>query len=173
MNRLYLRQILIDQKEAFLNRKGLIQRDIHLDNYLRTKQIVVITGVRRCGKSSLMFLIQQAMQLDESEVCYCNFDDERITSYPELFNDIYALHIEMYQTEPVFFFDEIQLVPGWERFANRMYEQGHKIFVTGSNATLLSSEISTSLTGRNKVIELFSILICRIPSFSKKGLRIG
>lgn len=168
MNRLYLQQILIDQKEAFLNRKGLIQRDMHLDNYLRTKQIVVITGVRRCGKSSLMFLIQQTLQLDESEVCYCNFDDERITSYPALLNDIYALHIEMYQTEPVFFFDEIQLVPGWERFANRMYEQGHKIFVTGSNATLLSSEISTSLTGRNKVIELFPFSFAEYLRFLKK-----
>lgn len=155
MDRLNLQQILIDQKETFLNRSGLIQRDIHLDNYLRTKQIVVISGVRRCGKSSLMFLIQQAMKLSESRICYCNFDDERIISYPALLGDIYALHIEMYQTEPIFFFDEIQLVPGWEKFANRMYEQGLKIFVTGSNAILLGSEISSSLTGRNRVIELF------------------
>ena len=53
------------------------------------------------------------------------------------------------------FLDEIQNIANWEKFVNRMYEQGIKIFVTGSNAKLLSSEISTSLTGRNKLIELY------------------
>lgn len=81
--------------------------------YLKTSQIVVITGVRRCGKSSLMFLIKKSLGLKESEFCYCNFDDERIATYPTLLNDIYVLHLEMYRTEPVFFFDEIQEVPGW------------------------------------------------------------
>ena len=149
-----LREILIDQKEAFQNKTGLIERDISLDMYLKTGQIVVITGVRRCGKSSLMFLIKEALGLKESEYCYCNFDDERLSNYPTLLNDIYSLHLEMYRTEPVFFFDEIQEVSGWEKFVNRMYEQGRKVYVTGSNARLLSSEISTSLTGRNKVLEL-------------------
>lgn len=155
MDKLHLREILIDQKEVFQNKTGLIRRDLALDNYLNTGQVVVITGVRRCGKSSLMVLIKDALALSESEFCYCNFDDERITAYPTLLNDIYTLHLEMYRTEPVFFFDEIQEVPGWEKFVNRMYEQERKIFVTGSNATLLSSEISSSLTGRNKVLKLF------------------
>ncbi len=154
MERKYLREILIDQKEVFQNKTGLIERDMPLDSYLKTGQIVVITGVRRCGKSSLMFLIKETLGLKESEFCYCNFDDERIATYPTLLNDIYALHLEMYRTEPIFFFDEIQEVQGWEKFVNRMYEQGRKVYVTGSNAKLLSSEISTSLTGRNKVLEL-------------------
>lgn len=155
MDKRYLQQILIDQKAVFQNKTGLIKRDLALDKYLNTAQVVVITGVRRCGKSSLLFLIKETMGLSESEFCYCNFDDERIAAYPALLHDIYTLHLEMYRTEPVFFFDEIQGVPGWEKFVNRMYEQAHKIFVTGSNATLLSSEISSSLTGRNKVLELF------------------
>jgi predicted AAA+ superfamily ATPase len=155
MDKRHLQEILIDQKAVFQNKTGLIKRDLALDKYLNTAQVVVITGVRRCGKSSLMFLIKEAMRLSESEFCYCNFDDERIAAYPTLLNDIYTLHLEMYRTEPVFFFDEIQEVPGWEKFVNRMYEQAHKVFVTGSNATLLSSEISSSLTGRNKVLELF------------------
>lgn len=155
MDKRHLQEILIDQKEAFQNKTGLIQRDVQLDNYLNTGQVVVITGVRRCGKSSLMFLIKEALELNENEFCYCNFDDERITPYPTLLNDIYTIHLEMYGAEPFFFFDEIQEVPGWEKFVNRMYEQGRKVFVTGSNATLLSSEISSSLTGRNKVLQLF------------------
>lgn len=155
MEKRQLHQILIDQKAVFQSKTGLIERDLALDKYLNTTQVVVITGVRRCGKSSLLFLIKEAMGLSESEFCYCNFDDERITAYPALLNDIYTLHLEMYRTEPVFFFDEIQEVSGWEKFVNRMHEQAHKVFVTGSNATLLSSEISSSLTGRNKVLELF------------------
>lgn len=155
MDKRYLQEILVDQKEAFKHKTGLIRRDLPLDDYINTGQVVVITGVRRCGKSSLMFLIKEAMGLSESEFCYCNFDDERIVFYPALLNDIYALHLELYRTEPVFFFDEIQEVSGWEKFVSRMYEQDRKVFVTGSNATLLSSEISTSLTGRNKVLELY------------------
>lgn len=150
-----LQEILIDQKEIFQHKTGLIERDVQMDIYLRTSQVVVITGVRRCGKSSLLSLIKKALGLNESEFCYCNFDDERIVAYPQLLNDIYALHLEMFRSDPVFFFDEIQLIEGWEKFVNRMYEQGRKVFVTGSNATLLSSEISSTLTGRNKVLELF------------------
>ena len=155
MDKRHLQEILIDQKEVFRNKTGIIKRDLPLDDYLNTGQVVVITGVRRCGKSSLLFLIKEALGLSESEYCYCNFDDERIAFYPALLNDIYTLHLEMYRTEPVFFFDEIQEVAGWEKFVNRMYEQDRKIFITGSNATMLSSEISSSLTGRNKVLELF------------------
>lgn len=155
MDKRQLREILIDQKEVFQSKSGLIKRDIALSDYLNTGQVVVITGVRRSGKSSLMFLIREALGLSVSEFCFCNFDDERLSPYPSLLSDIYSLHMEMYRTEPVFFFDEIQEVPGWEKFVNRMYEQNRKVFVTGSNATLLSSEISSSLTGRNKVLELF------------------
>ena len=72
-----------------------------------------------------------------------------------ILDNIYNLHLEVYGKEPVLFLDEIQNIANWEKFVNRMYEQGIKVFVTGSNAKLLSSEISTSLTGRNKLIELY------------------
>ncbi|MGC9151635.1 MAG: ATP-binding protein [Microbacter sp.] len=117
--------------------------------------MVVISGVRRSGKSSLLSIIKNRLQLQEPEFCYLNFDDERITADVTVLSDLYALHLKMYRTEPVFFFDEIQLVEGWEKFVNRMYEQGRKVYVTGSNAKLLSAKISTSLTGRTKVLELF------------------
>jgi predicted AAA+ superfamily ATPase len=172
MDKKHLREVLIDQKEAFENQSGLIERDLPLDGYLKTRQVVVISGVRRCGKSSLMFLIKEALNLGESEYCYCNFDDERITYYPTLLNDIYAIHLEMYREEPTFFFDEIQEIPGWEKFVNRMYEQGKKLFVTGSNATLLSSEISTSLTGRNKVLKLFPFSFSEYLRLQKRAYDI-
>ena len=155
MNRERLKEIMFDQKDVFNSRKHLIHRDIELDKYIKTSQVVIVSGIRRCGKSSLLFLIKQKMNLDESEYCYFNFDDERIMADISILEDIYNLHIEVYGKEPVLFMDEIQNIGNWEKFVNRMFEQGIKIFVTGSNARLLSSEISTSLTGRNKLIELY------------------
>jgi predicted AAA+ superfamily ATPase len=155
MNKDRLKEILLDQKVVFNSRKHLIQRDIEMKKYISTKQVVIISGIRRCGKSSLMFLIKEKMNLKESEYCYFNFDDERIIADILILDDIYNLHIEVYGTEPVFFLDEIQNITNWEKFVNRMYEQGRKVFVTGSNAKLLSSDISASLTGRNRLIELY------------------
>lgn len=155
MNKDRLKEIMFDQKDVFNRKKHLITRDIKLEKYLDTNQIVIISGIRRCGKSSLMFLIKEEMRLKDPDYCYFNFDDERIMTDVSILEDIYNLHLEVYGKEPVLFFDEIQNINNWERFINRMYEQGIKIFVTGSNAKLLSSEISSSLTGRNKLIELF------------------
>ena len=148
-----LKEIMFDQKDVFNSRKHLINRDIEMDKFISTSQVVIISGIRRCGKSSLMFLIKEKMNLKESEYCYFNFDDERIIADISILDNIYNLHLEVYGKEPVLFLDEIQNIANWEKFVNRMYEQGIKVFVTGSNAKLLSSEISTSLTGRNKLIE--------------------
>ena len=150
-----MKRIVLDQKTYFTKRNNLIYRDVDYDLYIRTSQIVVITGVRRCGKSCLLSLFRQKMDLTEKEFCYLNLDDERLRLDETLLDQVHSLHLEMYGMEPVFFFDEIQMVPRWERFVNRMYENGHKVFVTGSNAQLLSSEIATALTGRNRVITLF------------------
>ncbi len=173
MDKNILRDILVDQKENFSNRTGLIDRDILVEQYLTTQQVVVISGVRRSGKSSLLFLIKEKMKLKPAEFCYCNFDDERITASVQTLNDVYTIHVETYRTEPTFFFDEIQMVAGWEKFVNRMHEQGRKIFVTGSNAQLLSSEISTSLTGRNKVIELWPFSFSEVLRFKERNYDIG
>ncbi len=148
-------KILLDQKEVFSSKKGLIERAVNLEPYISSSLVVVITGVRRCGKSTLLHLIMQKMQLDTAGYCYFNFDDERIAGEDlTILETIDNLHREIFHTEPVLFFDEIQNIQGWEKFINRKYEEGRKIFVTGSNASLLSSEISSSLTGRNKVLSL-------------------
>lgn len=155
MDRQRLKDIMLDQKEVFNQKRDLIDRDIEVTKYIESAQVVVISGIRRCGKSSLLFLIKEQMGLAETAYCYFNFDDERITPEISILENIVTLHIEIYGSYPTLFFDEIQNVEGWEKFVNRMYERGTKVFVTGSNARLLSSEIATSLTGRNKVIELF------------------
>ena len=155
MNKDRLKAIMFDQKDVFNSRKHLIPRDIELEKHIATSQVIIISGIRRCGKSSLLYLIKEKMNLKETEYCYFNFDDERIIADISILENIYNLHLEVYGEEPVLFLDEIQNIDNWEKFVNRMYEQGIKVFVTGSNAKLLSSEISTSLTGRNRLIELY------------------
>jgi len=172
MDKEKLLTIMLDQKEAFCNKSGLIDRNIDLTPFLSTSQVVVVSGVRRCGKSTLLLLIKDKLKLQESDYCYFNFDDERIIGDISILNEVYQLHLEQYRTEPIFFFDEIQTVPNWEKFVNRMYEQGRKIFVTGSNAQLLSSEISSSLTGRNKVLELYPFSFVEYLWYKKRSYSI-
>ncbi len=154
-------EILLDQRESFFEKKDLIERNINLEKYIKTRQIVVISGVRRCGKSSLLYIIKEkiAKKINQKNMLYVNFDDERLVDIqPENFNEIYLWFLEKFNPEKgkiCFFFDEIQNTKGWEKFLSRMYDTGIKIFVTGSNATLLSSEIATALTGRNLVLELY------------------
>ena len=169
MNKERLKEIMFDQKEAFNSKTNLIEREINVDKYVATSQIVIISGIRRSGKSSMLYLIKEKMNLSESEFCYFNFDDERVVANISILENLYNLHIEVYGSEPVLFFDEIQNVENWEKFVNRMYEKGAKIFVTGSNAKLLSSEIATSLTGRNKQIELFPFSFNEYLRFQKKS----
>ena len=149
-----LKEIVLDQQDVFNKKTDLIARDIELAKYISSSLVVVISGIRRCGKSSLLYLIKEKMKLKEGDYLYFNFDDERITNDISILDQLYNIHLELYDREPVLFFDEIQNISGWEKFINRMFEKNIKVFVTGSNAKLLSSEISTSLTGRNKVIEL-------------------
>jgi len=155
MEKSRLKEIMLDQKESFNRRSALTERDIDLRKAISTRQIVIVSGIRRCGKSTLLYFIKEKMKLKESEYCYFNFDDERIVADVSIFEDLYNLHLELYGIEPVLFLDEIQNILHWERFVNRMYERGNKIFISGSNANLQLSDVSASLTGRNKQIEMF------------------
>ena len=110
--------------------------------------IKVVTGPRRAGKSifSLHFL-------RKSTPAYANFDDERLIKlkdYDELLKELHAC----YGSKKHLLFDEIQNLPGWELFVNRLQRQGYNITLTGSNARLLSGELATSLTGRHVPIEI-------------------
>jgi predicted AAA+ superfamily ATPase len=155
MSTINLQEIILDQRFYFNTNKSLIERDIDLSLYIKTSQIVVISGIRRCGKSTLMYQIKEQINWENQNYCYFNFDDERIVLESEILSEIYNTSHKLFGEISVFFFDEIQNVPNWEKFVNRMYEQGKKVYVTGSNSNLMNSEISTTLTGRNKLIHLF------------------
>ena len=120
---------------------------------MKGTEIVVISGIRRCGKSSLLKLIAKRIS---GTTFYLNFDDVRLTDFTtENFQDAQNIAHELSGTTTMtYFLDEIQNVHYWERWVNTLYELKNKTFITGSNAGLLSSEIATHLTGRNKVLNL-------------------
>ncbi|VVB51737.1 AAA domain protein [uncultured archaeon] len=144
-----------------------IVRDIksEVEKYLNTKYIVVLTGVRRSGKSYLVFQLMDTLFKKNipDNVLYVNFDDPvflRLRSDPgggieTLYRDY--LKLKNPKGLKYLFLDEIQNVPNWEKWIKAYYdmEEGIKFIITGSNAALLSSELSTLLTGRNLQFEVF------------------
>ena len=112
----------------------------------------VLVGVRQAGKSYLLY--QRAQMMLEAghsihEIVYINFDDERLMGMKaEDFDLILQAYNSMYDRTPILFFDEIQNIAGWEHFARRLANQKFMVFITGSNAKMLSQDIATTLGAR-------------------------
>jgi len=167
MDKERLREILEDQQEFFGKPDDLIEREISLEDYMKGNEIIVITGIRRCGKSSLLKIISG--KLNEKYI-YINFDDIRFTDFKvENFEHIEDIVAEIHgiKTKVIYLLDEVQNIPSWERWVNNLYAKKINVFVTGSNSSLLSSEISTFLTGRNKLIKLYPFSFKEFLLFNK------
>ncbi|MCF2138550.1 MAG: ATP-binding protein [Candidatus Lokiarchaeota archaeon] len=152
-----LRKIVEEQYEMIIKKPVGIPREklSIIAEKKKATHVIIITGLRRCGKSTFLRQIMHFYYHDEN-FYYLNFDDERLVGCTsEDFDLIYEVLLEQFGDHQVFFFDEIQNVPKFERFIRRLHDLENKIYLTGSNATLLSSEISTKLTGRHLDIELF------------------
>lgn len=161
-----LKTIIFDQRSIqwpadFINREFPAK-------YLVVPEIIVISGIRRCGKSTLL---QQIRKEATEKDFFLNFDDERLVNFTA--NDFQLLHetfMELFGDQTNFYFDEIQNIPGWERFVRRLHDSGNKIFLTGSNATMLSRELGTHLTGRYLPFELFPFSFREYISFTGKTM---
>ena len=166
MEKEQLRQTILDQQEFFRKNTELINREINLNNYLKGNEIIIITGIRRCGKSSLLKIISDKIN---KAYIYINFDDIKINDFEvKNFEDIEEISSEIHgKKEIIYFLDEIQNIHLWEKWVNNLYSKNIKVFVTGSNSNLLSSEISTFLTGRNKVIKLSPFSFKEFLNFKK------
>jgi predicted AAA+ superfamily ATPase len=146
-----LKQIILEQQE-YIQGQNNIPRKINSE-WLTTSEIVIISGVRRCGKSVLLQQIREQMQ---EQSYFINFDDDRLINFKlEHFNLLEEAFIELFDKQSTYYFDEIQNIEGWERFVRRLYNAGNKIFITGSNAKMLSRELGTHLTGRYIQIDLY------------------
>lgn len=152
-----LKELIIEQKNEFERDADLVRRNA-LDNiaeYLELPHILIISGLRRSGKSTLLKEIHKEFFKDEL-IYYFNFEDERLIDFTASdFNLLYETFVELMGTGKIFFFDEVQNVKGWELFVRRMYDRGFKFIITGSNSSMLSKELGTRLTGRYIGIELF------------------
>lgn len=148
-------KLLISEYQAYVSQVELIPRNVELVDGLN----YVFVGLRHAGKSYLMF--QRIAQLIEQghkkeEILYFNFEDDRIDSLDVKDLDlIKTCYEEMYDSRPIFFLDEIQLVDRWEKFARRLADQKYQVYITGSNAKMLSSEIATTLGGRYMIHEVY------------------
>lgn len=143
--------VINSQKEVFLKHESGLKRDA-LDHIpIADSFATIITGIRRCGKSTLLL---QLLRKEYQEALYLNFDDIRFSAFET--SDFVRLHREIEKRGiQVLFFDEIQIIKNWETFVNQLLREGYKIFITGSNAAMLSVELGTHLTGRHLSMELF------------------
>ncbi len=147
-----IKNILFEQKlelNEIMNKKNIIPRDIinQFDQIRESNLAKIVTGIRRSGKSTLLYLL-----LKDKDYGYINFDD--INLYGRDASEIFNSFIELYGNVKYVFLDEIQNLTGWELFVNNL-QKTYNVFITGSNSKLLSSELSSSLTGRHIQIQLF------------------
>jgi len=151
MDKAAIRNIVLDQRELFEKKVDFVPRNIP-KTFLKTRKIGVISGIRRSGKSTLLKQISKNLK----SYAYLNFEDERMLDFTYRdFNGLLEVFLELYGDQKTYLFDEIQNIFGWEKFIRRLFEDGKKVFVTGSNAKLLSSELATTLSGRHIRMELF------------------
>lgn len=162
-----------------------IIRDFHInDNFdvktrtlqppIDTKKIITLIGVRRCGKTSILYdmINQLSLNIEKTKILFLNFEDERLELTIDELDLVLQSFSELYPKQDLkecyFFFDEIQNITGWEKFIRRVYDSISKnIYITGSNSKLLSSEIATSLRGRTLVFEVFPLSFSEYLSFKE------
>ena len=149
-----LKRIILEQHEV-IRRTEIVPRLIPLSSDISQ----VLTGIRRAGKSTLLYSLVKRLVTDGigwNRIIYINFEDERLTEMTAAdLNDILAVQSEMSDQKGYFFFDEIQNIPGWEKFARRMADRHEFVQITGSNAKMLSREMQSTLGGRYLEIQVW------------------
>ncbi len=152
MDKQYLKEIIIDQNKRKIE-ENLLERDKFkfLEKNIKNPFVVIISGIRRAGKSTLLNQLRA-----KYPGYYINFDDDRLIKFGvEDFQALFETFLEIYGEMDIFYFDEIQNIEGWERFVRRLRDLNKKVFITGSNASMLSRELGSKLTGRHLNINLF------------------
>ena len=164
---------IIAERQQEIGKIQLVERPI----YFEEQANYVLVGIRRAGKSYQMYQdIQNLVRSGKAtlEDClYINFEDERISSIEAsdlgLLLECYA---EMYDNrKPLVYLDEIQNIEGWEKFARRLADSKYRVFITGSNARMLSRDIATTLGGRYIIREVFPFSFAEYLTFHQIHLK--
>ena len=169
MDKNLIKNILLEQSQT-ISKDKLIPRKLtkKINTFMKDKFIIIISGIRRSGKSTIL---QQMRMGSLKNSYYVNFDDERFFHFTvEDFQALHELLIELFGKKNIFVFDEIQNIQGWERFVRRLYDAGKKIYITGSNASMLSKELGTHLTGRNIVFSLYPFSFQEFITYKQKSI---
>ncbi len=147
-----MKDIILRQKferDRFLSREYVPREKLnYAKQWLDSDLVKVIVGPRRAGKSTFAFML-----LKNIPFMYFNFDEEithDLEDTDRLMENLHAVYGDLRTV----FLDEIQNLPRWELFINRLHREGYNVILTGSNARLLSTEIATALTGRHIPIEI-------------------
>lgn len=146
-----LAAISIQQRNSLQNMRGVeVSRFQQNDSLLSDTHMLVISGVRRCGKSTLL---RQLLRSNDGH--YFNFEDPRVANFDLSDFDRLEEVFHAQGGDKRYYFDEVQNVPQWERYIRSAHDRGLNFVLTGSNASLLSKELGTKLTGRYLMKELF------------------
>ena len=161
LTKLIIEQVIDSQKERLLLLDSGLPRNIP-DFSTLTSHTLIVSGIRRCGKSTLL---QQINKTFSGHSIYLNFEDPRLAGFDlDDFNRLHEIGIQ--EGVNAYFFDEIQNIENWESFVRFRLDEGFRIFITGSNASMLSKELGTKLTGRHITRELFPFSYSEYLSFT-------
>ena len=145
---------------------------------LDSTKIITLTGVRRSGKTYHLFDLMRQLKIQgvtSERVLYVNFEDERLqldgTEMDLILQAYQELYPDLQLSDCYFFFDEIQEVPGWDKFIDRLYSSiSAHVFITGSNSKLLSREIASALRGRTITLEVYPLSFSEFVQVIQPGL---
>jgi uncharacterized protein len=157
-----IRKSVEEQRKLVIKKETGEKRDALKNVKLLKEFIIIITGIRRCGKSTLL---SQLIASTKDKYAYLNFEDPRIYDFKT--SDFSKLSEVFGDDVSAFFFDEIQNVENWEIFIRNLHDKQNKICITGSNAQMLSKELGTRLTGRYLQLELFPFSYKEFLQFKK------
>ncbi|MDR0541967.1 MAG: ATP-binding protein [Dysgonamonadaceae bacterium] len=158
-----LQKVIESQGKKNLRVGNGFEREVLPDLPVLQSHALIVSGIRRCGKSTLT---KQILSRDTSKAFFLAFDDPRLYSFELADFEILDAVIENAQSETLYF-DEIQVIEGWELYVRQKLDEGFRVVVTGSNASLLSRELGTKLTGRHITKELFPFSYREFLAFKK------
>ncbi|MCK5625200.1 ATP-binding protein [Candidatus Pacearchaeota archaeon] len=159
-----LKEIIEIQNKEIKKRTNFVERDKLKDTHISKSFARIISGIRRCGKSTLLIQLMKK----EKKVYYLNLSDPRLQGFEfkhfMLADEIFK---ELFGEKGVYFFDEIQEISEWEKYIRFLVDNKSKVVLTGSNASMLSKELGTKLTGRHLTTELFPFSYKEFLIFTK------
>lgn len=169
-----IKNIILDQNEKIKINENFIDREVlkKINSFSDSNLIIILTGLRRSGKSTILNIIKNRSKKNNF---YVNFDDFRLIKFK--LDDFQKLNEIFLETKNLneFYFDEIQNIKYWERYIRTLHDEKNKLYITGSNASMLSTELGTHLTGRNIPIVVYpfsfkEFLVFKNFTFKKKDL---